>query len=51
MQPSTSILAATAQQATVLAYADNSKVVAFATLAVLPLVILLRKPGPRAPAP
>ena len=48
MRPSASILAATAQQATVLAYADNSKVVALATLVNLPLVILLRKPGPPA---
>jgi MFS transporter, DHA2 family, multidrug resistance protein len=50
MHPSASLLAATAQQAAVLAYADNSKVVALATLLNLPLVILLKKPQPPAAA-
>jgi hypothetical protein len=44
--PGPSFLAATARQASILAYADNSKVVAFVTLVNLPLVILLRKPAP-----
>jgi hypothetical protein len=50
-RPSPSILAHVAQQSAVLAYADNSKVVALATLVNLPLVILLRKPAPPGPAP
>jgi DHA2 family multidrug resistance protein len=51
VRPSASLLAATARQAAVLAYADNSKVVALVTLVNLPLVILLRKPSPPAPVP
>lgn len=47
--PSAAFLAASSQQAAVLAYADNSKVVALATLVNLPLVTLLRKPLPPAP--
>jgi MFS transporter, DHA2 family, multidrug resistance protein len=50
-QPSPSALASFAQQAAVLAYAENAKVVALATLVFLPLVILLRKPAPLATAP
>jgi MFS transporter, DHA2 family, multidrug resistance protein len=50
-QPSASALASFAQQAAVLAYAENAKVVALATLVYLPLVILLRKPAPLATAP
>jgi len=46
MRPGPALLNAAAQQAAVLAYADNSKVVALATLVNLPLVILLRKPAP-----
>jgi DHA2 family multidrug resistance protein len=44
--PNPALLAATARQATILAYADNSKVVALVTLVNLPLVLLLRKPDP-----
>jgi MFS transporter, DHA2 family, multidrug resistance protein len=43
-QPLTAISAAVAQEAAVLAYAENWKVVALATFAYLPLVLLLRKP-------
>ncbi len=49
--PSGGLLAQFAQQASLLAYADNSKVVAIATLFNLPLILLLRKPQPPAPAP
>ncbi len=35
-----------AEQASVLAYADNSKWVALASLVNLPLIVLLRRPGP-----
>jgi DHA2 family multidrug resistance protein len=51
-QPNAAVLSATvAQQAAVLAYAENSKVVALATLVCLPLALLLRKPAPPASAP
>jgi DHA2 family multidrug resistance protein len=51
-QPNAAVLSATvAQQAAVLAYAENSKVVALATLVCLPLALLLRKPEPPASAP
>jgi DHA2 family multidrug resistance protein len=43
VRPSASIADAMIRQASVLAYAENSKVVALATLVNLPLVILLRK--------
>jgi DHA2 family multidrug resistance protein len=45
-RPTPSLLAATGRQASILAYADNAKVVALVTLVNLPLVILLRKPAP-----
>jgi DHA2 family multidrug resistance protein len=51
-QPNAALLSATVtQQAAVLAYAENSKVVALATLVCLPLALLLRKPAPPATAP
>ena len=43
--PSSQVLALVAQQATVLAYSQNSMVVAISSLVNLPLVVLLRKPG------
>jgi DHA2 family multidrug resistance protein len=49
--PSGAELALIARQAAVLAYADNSKVVALATLVNLPLVLLLRKPDAAEPGP
>jgi DHA2 family multidrug resistance protein len=49
--PLPTLSALVGQQATVLAYADNSKVVALLTLLNLPLILLLRKPEAAAPSP
>jgi DHA2 family multidrug resistance protein len=50
--PSRELLSSVAQQAAVLAYADNSKVVALVSLVNLPFIFLLKKPSPPAvPAP
>jgi DHA2 family multidrug resistance protein len=50
--PSSRLLAQIAQQASILAYADNSKVVALVSLVNLPLIFFLKKPAaPVAPPP
>jgi MFS transporter, DHA2 family, multidrug resistance protein len=46
LRPSAAIFSAVIRQATVLAYADNSKVVALVSLLNLPLIFFLRKPAP-----
>jgi len=43
--PSPAVSAIVTQQASILAYADNSKWVALASLVNLPLIVLLKKPG------
>jgi DHA2 family multidrug resistance protein len=45
-RPSAAVLAAVSRQASILAYADNSKVVALVSLLNLPLIPLLTKPQP-----
>jgi DHA2 family multidrug resistance protein len=51
VHPTAAQLGLIRSQAAVLAYADNSKVVALATLLNLPLILLLRKPGAGEPPP
>jgi hypothetical protein len=46
--PSSAVLALVAQQAAVLAFADNSQVVSLVSIINLPLVLLLKRPVPTA---